>query len=89
MTTEQYRTHFTFWAALKSPLILGNDVTAMSKSDFGIISNPEVIAINQDPLGLSASLRHKRYEGIGLFAKSVEEVWAGPLANQKMVISRY
>jgi alpha-galactosidase len=47
MTTEQYRTHYSVWAAFKSPLLLGNNVADMSKETFSIVSNPEVIAINQ------------------------------------------
>lgn len=48
MTTDEYRSHFTLWAILKSPLVLGNDVTNMTQEDFGIITNRQIIAINQD-----------------------------------------
>lgn len=48
MSTDEYKAHFTLWAILKSPLVLGNDVTDMSKEDFNIVTNKAIIAINQD-----------------------------------------
>lgn len=48
MSTEEYKSHFTLWAILKSPLVLGNDVTSMSSEDFDIITNKAIIDINQD-----------------------------------------
>ncbi|KAJ3025970.1 UNVERIFIED_CONTAM: Kinesin- protein 6 [Siphonaria sp. JEL0065] len=57
MTDTEYRIHFSVWAALKSPLLLGHDIRAMTQQIFEIIGNKDVIAINQDPLGKSAFLR--------------------------------
>ncbi|KAJ3071199.1 hypothetical protein HDU98_005681 [Podochytrium sp. JEL0797] len=57
MSDTEYRTHFSVWAALKSPLLLGHDVRAMTPETLAIIGNPEVIAINQDSLGKAAYLR--------------------------------
>ncbi|KAI8618032.1 glycoside hydrolase superfamily [Chytriomyces sp. MP71] len=55
MTMEEYRSHFSIWAALKSPLLLGNSPTLPpNPSTFEIVSNPEVIAVHQDRLGVSA-----------------------------------
>ena len=48
---DQDRTQFTYWVITASPLILGNDLRYMSPATLETISNPEVIAINQDPLG--------------------------------------
>ncbi|POW12269.1 hypothetical protein PSTT_04613 [Puccinia striiformis] len=51
MSYDEYVTHFSMWALVKSPLILGNDVTKMSSQTKSIITNKEVItnqAINQD-----------------------------------------
>lgn len=50
---DEYKSHFSLWAMLKSPLIIGNDVRAMTKDDetMSIIGNDEVIAVNQDALG--------------------------------------
>jgi len=43
--------HFSLWCILAAPLMLGNDIRTMSDEVFEIITNPEVIAVNQDPLG--------------------------------------
>ena len=51
MTYTEYRTHFGLWALVKSPLLIGCDITNMSEETKEILTNPEVIAINQDPLG--------------------------------------
>ncbi|KAJ3003789.1 UNVERIFIED_CONTAM: hypothetical protein HDU68_005499, partial [Siphonaria sp. JEL0065] len=77
MTTNEYRSHYTIWAALKSPLLLGHDLTRQSSTTLSIISNPEVIAINQDPLGKSAVLRVK-YKNVW--------VWVGELIHGERVL---
>ena len=52
MTNDEYQAHFSLWAFMKAPLIIGCDVTSMSNATFGILANDEVIAINQDSLGI-------------------------------------
>ena len=52
MTDDEYRTHFSLWAISKAPLLIGCDVTNMSPATLATLSNPEVIAVNQDPLGV-------------------------------------
>ena len=51
MSLTEYKTHFSLWAISKAPLIIGCDITKMSQDIKDILTNPEVIAINQDPLG--------------------------------------
>ena len=53
---EEYKTHFSVWAMLKAPLIIGNDVRSMTKEDetYTILANEALIAVNQDPLGWQA-----------------------------------
>ncbi|KAJ3390453.1 hypothetical protein HDU84_007453 [Entophlyctis sp. JEL0112] len=77
MTDIEYRSHFSIWAALKSPLLLGNDLTNMSSTTFDIISNGEVIRINQDPLGKSAFVR-------AVLGKVI--VWVGELDGGDRVL---
>ena len=48
-TDEEYKTHFTIWALLNSPLIIGCDVRNMSEETRKILLDKDVIAINQDP----------------------------------------
>ena len=51
MTTEEYKVHFGLWSLCKAPLIIGCDITNMTQETLDILTNPEVIAINQDKLG--------------------------------------
>ncbi|CAF3158558.1 unnamed protein product [Rotaria sp. Silwood2] len=52
MTDAEYVTHFSLWAISKAPLLIGCDVTNMSAATLSTLTNPEVIAVNQDPLGV-------------------------------------
>ena len=51
MSNDEYRVHFGLWAISKAPLIIGCDIINMTKEIKDILTNPEVIAINQDSLG--------------------------------------
>ena len=72
MTVPEYRAHFSFWAMLAAPLIAGNDVRSMSPEIKEILTNPEVIAVNQDKLG---------HEGRRIRKNGDLEVWARPLSD--------
>ncbi len=52
MTDAEYVAHFSLWSITKAPLIIGCDVTKMSAATLSTLTNPEVIAVNQDPLGI-------------------------------------
>ncbi|CAF3165202.1 unnamed protein product, partial [Rotaria sp. Silwood2] len=52
MTDTEYVTHFSLWAISKAPLLIGCDVNKMSNATLSTLTNREVIAINQDPLGV-------------------------------------
>ncbi|KAJ0082987.1 hypothetical protein Patl1_11195 [Pistacia atlantica] len=47
MSTEEYRSHFSIWALAKAPLILGCDIRSMDKDTLEVITNKEVISVNQ------------------------------------------
>lgn len=51
LSADEDRAHFGIWAMLAAPLIAGNDIRSMSTTTRDILTNPEVIAVNQDPLG--------------------------------------
>ncbi|MYS86926.1 alpha-galactosidase [Streptomyces sp. SID5474] len=51
MTATEYRTHFTLWSMMSAPLLIGTDLRTASADTFGILSNADVIAVDQDPLG--------------------------------------
>jgi hypothetical protein len=55
MTDVEYITHFSLWAITKAPLLIGCDVTKMSATTISTLTNPEVIAVNQDPLGVQGT----------------------------------
>jgi alpha-galactosidase len=59
MTDTEYRSHFSLWAILAAPLIAGNDLRSMRPEIHDILTNKEVIAVNQDPLGRQARRVHK------------------------------
>ena len=50
-TTEEYRLHFSLWALLNSPLMIGCDIRSMDEETKKILMNKEVLKINQDPKG--------------------------------------
>ncbi|MCE6998328.1 cellulose binding domain-containing protein [Saccharothrix sp. S26] len=54
MTDTEMRSHFALWAVMASPLIAGNDLRNMDAATQTILKNANLIAINQDPLGLQA-----------------------------------
>ncbi|OJT12590.1 Alpha-galactosidase [Trametes pubescens] len=83
MTFDEYVTHFSMWALVKSPLILGNDVTDMTNETLSIITNDALIAVNQDSNGSPASRIWKRTvaEGGDL------QLWSGSLANNQFVFA--
>jgi len=72
LTSNEERVHFSMWAMLSAPLIAGNDLRNMSKETITILTNKEVIAIDQDALGISA-IRWMKYGDL--------EIWFKPLDN--------
>ena len=54
MSEDEDRAHFSLWAMLASPLIAGNDLRSMSEATRRILTNGDMIAINQDRLGIQA-----------------------------------
>jgi alpha-galactosidase len=54
MTDTEMRSHFALWAMMASPLIAGNDVRSMTAATQTILKNQNLIAVNQDTLGLQA-----------------------------------
>ncbi|MEU1439613.1 NPCBM/NEW2 domain-containing protein [Streptomyces sp. NPDC005786] len=51
MTDTEYRTHFSMWAVMAAPLLIGSDLRTATPETYRILSNHEVIAVDQDPLG--------------------------------------
>lgn len=72
LTLVESRAHFSLWALFASPLMAGNDLEAMPPQVRDVLTNREVIAVNQDPLGMPG--RKVRDDG-------PREVWVKPLAD--------
>jgi alpha-galactosidase len=62
LTAGEQRVQFSVWSILAAPLIAGNDLTAMTEETRGVLTNTELIALNQDPLGLQAALIRREGE---------------------------
>ncbi|WP_410633433.1 carbohydrate-binding protein [Amycolatopsis sp. cmx-4-83] len=56
MTAAEYRTHFSLWAMMAAPLLIGSDLRKASADSFAILENTDVIALDQDPLGKQATV---------------------------------
>jgi len=72
MTYEEDKSHFSMWCMMNSPLILGNDLRHMSKETLSILTNKEVIALNQDLFC---------YQARKLAVEDSVQIWAKPLVS--------
>ncbi|KAF9587203.1 hypothetical protein IFM89_039592 [Coptis chinensis] len=77
LSTEEYRSHFSIWALAKAPLLIGCDVRSMDNETFELLSNKEVIDVNQDKLGIQG----KKVKKTGDL-----EVWSGPLSGGRVAV---
>jgi alpha-galactosidase len=78
MTATDYRTHLSLWAMLAAPLLAGNDLRSMSEETRAILTNKEVLAIDQDKLGQQGSRIAKDGDG---------ETWSRPLENGDLAVA--
>ncbi|GKU98531.1 hypothetical protein SLEP1_g11524 [Rubroshorea leprosula] len=77
MNLEENRSHFSIWALMKAPLLIGCDIRSASRETLKILGNKEVIDVNQDSLGV---------QGRKIRSKAALEVWAGPLSGGRVVV---
>jgi len=75
--SEQY-THISLWAMFASPLLLGCDVNKLDDFTLNLLTNDEVIAINQDPLGQGAER---------IFQDGLIEIWKKDLADGSLAVA--
>jgi alpha-galactosidase len=80
MTTDEYRTHMSLWCILAAPLIAGNNLAAMDAETQELLTNPEVIAIDQDTLGI---------QGHRIKQEGPVEVWAKPLKDGSTAVGLF
>lgn len=81
LSPAEDRTHFAMWCMLASPLFLGNDIRKMSQETLKLVTNKELIAIDQDPLGIQA-FRFINDAGYELWVKPLDKgQWALAFVN--------
>ena len=78
LSLAENRTHFTWWAILAAPLLAGNDLPNMKPEVKAILTNKEVIAIDQDKLGK---------QGQKAYSDGEVEVWTRDLEGGAMAIA--
>ena len=78
LSVEENRSHFTWWAMLAAPLLAGNDLPNMKPAIHDILTNRDVIAIDQDPLGK---------QGKKAYANGEVEVWTRHLKGGALAIA--
>jgi alpha-galactosidase len=80
LNLEENRLHMSLWAMLAAPLLAGNDLSQMPPDTAAILTNREVIAIDQDPLGK---------QGDRVSAVGPMEIWAKPLKNGEKAVALF
>ena len=80
MNHDEYITHMTLWAMLAAPLLAGNDLSRVSAADLAILTNKEVIAVDQDAKGV---------QGHRVAQQGPLEVWAKPLADGSYAVGLF
>lgn len=75
LTETESRAHFSMWALMASPLLAGNDLSAMSDATAAIFTNREVIALDQDGLGLQG-VQLDQQGDVGVYAKPLSSCGA-------------
>jgi alpha-galactosidase len=76
MSYDEDKTHFSMWCLLNSPLLAGNDLRSMTSQTIEILTNKELIALNQDIYVV---------QGRRLIQQNGVEVWGKPLATGKAI----
>jgi alpha-galactosidase len=80
MTTDEYRTHMSLWCILAAPLIAGNNLAAMDAKTRDLLTNSEVLAVDQDPLGV---------QGHRIKQEGPIEVWMKPLKDGSAAVGLF
>lgn len=83
-TDAEYRSHFSLWCLLASPLMIGCDIRSMSEPTARILLNSEAIAVNQDPLGRQATR-----VGVTTDRRQPAEVWAKPMLDGSVAVGLF
>ncbi|GAA4411130.1 alpha-galactosidase [Actinokineospora soli] len=77
LTAEENRTHFSMWALLNAPLLTGNVLGSMSPATRAVLTNPDVIAVDQDWGG---------HQGVRVRDTGDQELWRKPMSDGSQVV---
>jgi len=80
MNKDEYRTHMSLWCLLAAPLLAGNDLSKMTPDTLAILTNPEVIAVDQDAFGI---------QGHRVAQEGQLEVWVKLLADGSKAVGLF
>jgi len=80
MKRDEYRTHMALWALLAAPLLAGNDLRNMSPETKELLTNPEVLAVDQDPKGV---------QGRRIWGEGPLEIWVKALADSNQAVGLF
>ncbi|KAK4557021.1 hypothetical protein LTR86_006002 [Recurvomyces mirabilis] len=87
LTAAETRTHFALWALMKTPLLMGTDVTKLSAHDVGVLQNKRLLAFNQDPVvgGSAAPYKWGINEDWTFNSSFPAQYWSGASSNGTLV----
>jgi alpha-galactosidase len=80
MSHDEYVTHMSLWVLLAAPLLAGNDLSKMTPDTLSILTNREVVAIDQDAKGI---------QGRRIAQEGPLELWAKPLADGSTAVGLF
>jgi alpha-galactosidase len=100
LTPDEQITHMTLWAMIAAPLMVGCDMSKLDEFTLALLTNDEVLDINQDPLGQAGTLRSNtgvwtkiaRMAAPDLLAnapKVLGEVWSRPLCDGTLAVALF
>ncbi len=89
MTYNQERSHFSMWAMIAAPLMSGNDLRDMNPQTLSVLTNKEVIAVNQDKLGIQG-FRHEVKDSVETWIKPLSDgSWAVAFLNRSEQVRKF
>ncbi len=80
MNDDEYRTHMSLWCILAAPLLAGNDLSKMTPATLEILTNPEVLAVDQDSAGV---------QGHRVWTEGPLEIWMKPLGDGSKAVGLF
>ncbi|KAL8708068.1 MAG: hypothetical protein Q9220_007000 [cf. Caloplaca sp. 1 TL-2023] len=87
MSDDEYKVHFSMWAMIKSPLIMGTNIPKMTAATYSILANPAVIAISQDPTGTPAVRIWNRAADVDQYGQGTTSLWVIALSKGDYAIA--